>query len=548
MSSHTPDYLNDKLTVARVVTYVIAFLITFTFVDFFQVKATAQHGSFDHFNRHFAKTYPGCIPRGIGDLVECAFGWTPVDEPDTRSDPMVSVVLWTDAMLKAASMSWPIRMEDHARVLETLLPLQPRGVLVDLFFLDNPESRGDESLQDLVDALCDYQDPSPGETATIVYLTEPGPEIDPLTTVTLLDGLRDTCGLNLAEPGPTDNVRLVPADLTSAPTRVYSKDGAAARVFSPDAELEDFHLFWAQNPNQPFLDKHQCMAADARFPNNMLEVLVDIALRTTTSTSAAPCPYAPVFSAHVMRCLRAAPVNDTYAAGLRELENCGLTRDEYSVIQRTIKDKYVLYGTELHGLGDLYDVPIHEGHRLSGIFIHAMALDNLLETDGNVHYVKGKRARFPSALYYILSALLATLVFLVIKFAFFDLWHCIVKCAHDPKSLMGRFAWLVLEFAFWVLAVISAAAALMFVAWISYLLGFLYEPFRFGILNWLGILLVSGLLSVWVKIPFAFELAGILEQSCKKLCAAMGCRKSSTERVTSGPEGTGGGADRPPAG
>ena len=279
------------------------------------------------------------------------------------------------------------------------------------------------------------------------------------------------------------------------------------------------------------------MITDTRFPNNILDVFVDITPGTTNSTGPAPCPYAPVISAHVMRCLRAAPVDDTSTAGLRELENCGLTGSEYSAVKQTVKGKFVLYGTELHGLGDIYDVPIHDGYRLSGIFIHAMALDNLLETGGNVHYVKDKRAGFPATLYYVFSAFLATLVFLAIKFAFFDLWHCIVECAHGRKSLRLRTVWLVLEFGFWMLAVISAAAALMFLAWVSYLLGFLYEPFRFGILNWVGILLVSGLLSVWVKIPFAFELARILELFCEKLCAAMGCHKSSTEQEKSGPEG-----------
>ena len=179
MSSHTHDFLKEELTIYRVFTYFIAFVITFMFVDFFQVKATAQHGSFDQFNRHFAKTYPECIPQGPSDLFDCLLAWSTADEPDTRPDPMVSVVLWTDAMLKAASMSWPIRMEDHARVLETILPLQPKGVLVDLFFLDDPENRGDKSLQDLIDVLCDYQDASPGETPTTLYLTEPNPQSDP---------------------------------------------------------------------------------------------------------------------------------------------------------------------------------------------------------------------------------------------------------------------------------------------------------------------------------------------------------------------------------
>lgn len=573
MSSHTHDFLKEELTIYRVFTYFIAFVITFMFVDFFQVKATAQHGSFDQFNRHFAKTYPECIPQGPSDLFDCLLAWSTADEPDTRPDPMVSVVLWTDAMLKAASMSWPIRMEDHARVLETILPLQPKGVLVDLFFLDDPENRRDESLQDLIDVLCDYQDASPGETPTTLYLTEPNPQSDPLTTPKLINGLNGACGLNLAEPKETDNVRLVSAVLTHAPARIYSKDGAAVKIFSPEADLEDFHLFWAHNRNQMFLENDRCMVADARFPNNMLEVFLQIAPGTTTSTGVAPCPYAPVISAHVVHCLRAAPVDDISAVGLRELEDCDLTKDEYSAIKQSMREKYVLYGTELHGLGDLYEVPTQDGHRLSGIFIHAMALDNLLETRGNVHYVKGKRASGPTSLYYFFSALLATLVFLVIKFTFFDLWHCIVRCAHDPKTLRGKSAWLVLELVFWMFVVTFTAAFLIFLAWTSYLLGFLYEPFRFGILNWVGILLVSGLLSVWVKIPFAFDLAEIVEQCVKKCCAwkyvrefrawtyvrkcrawefvrkccaCVGRRRSSTEQNGSGSERKGRGCDLPP--
>ena len=62
-----------------------------------------------------------------------------------------------------------------------------------------------------------------------------------------------------------------------------------------------------------------------------------------------------------------------------------------------------MYGAELHGIGDIYDVPIHGGFRLSGIFVHAMALDNLLETGGNVHFVNKAKGWF----YYLLSALIA---------------------------------------------------------------------------------------------------------------------------------------------
>ena len=123
-------------------------------------------------------------------------------------------------------------------------------------------------LADLIDVLCDYQDASPGETPTTLYLTEPNPQSDPLTTPKLINGLNGACGLDLAEPKETDNVRLVSAVLTHAPARIYSKDGAAVKIFSPEADLEDFHLFWAHNRNQMFLESNCSPDLGSRMTNS----------------------------------------------------------------------------------------------------------------------------------------------------------------------------------------------------------------------------------------------------------------------------------------
>ena len=135
-------------------------------------------------------------------------------------------------MLKNSSKAWPIRMEDHARVLEAILRLQPKGVLVDLFFLDDPEIRGDTTIEDLIDAICEYHETSESETVSRLYLIEPdvtsntgeaGKQSDsaPHTTGKLAEGVDNECGLNLAASAKSGAVRLVPANLSRSPTRIY---------------------------------------------------------------------------------------------------------------------------------------------------------------------------------------------------------------------------------------------------------------------------------------------------------------------------------------
>lgn len=510
--------------VSRAVAYFLTFAITFLFVDFFQVKESARHGSFDQFNRYFATTYPQCIPRSAREIFRCMFGWGTPEPSDNAADPKVSVVLWTDAMLAASSRAWPIRMEDHAQVLESILRLQPKGVLVDLFFLDDPEIRGDATLQELIDVICDYHETSETEAVSRLYLIKPDStrstgtsrtETDSAlrTTAKLTNGVKQECGLDLTARGESNAVRLVPAILSRSPSRIYPKRGAAVEMFSPDSDLEDFHIFWANSANQKFMDQERCMKGASNFPDSILGVFTAVTARTIdsflgSSPAQTPCPYPPVISAHVMHCLRTAPRDDS---GSPDLQACGLTGEQDAVVKRSLNSKYVLYGVELHGLGDLYDVPIHDNYKLSGIFIHAMALDNLLETEGTVHLAKTEhRSWYTTVLYYAVSALLATVLFFAAKHVFFDLWHRFAHEVVKPRSLRLRLVLLALEMLFWMIFVIVSAGALIFVTWTAYRLSFLYEPFRFGIMNWVGILVVSGLLAIWVKQPFADELAAIL--------------------------------------
>lgn len=567
MTGHASDYLHNDITWTGFLGYLAAFLVTFTVVDLFQVKESAETGSFDKFNRYFANSYPHCIPRRIADIPGCIFSWKASRETEPVPSSKVSVVLWTDDMLVASAKSWPLRMEEHARVLETILPLEPKGVLVDLFFLDDPEARGDSSLEDLIDVICDYHEAFDGGAGARLYLIDPSPEIDSRTTAKLTEGVAEVCELNLTNSSSTGSVTFVSAALSDFPAQIYPKRGAAARMFSEDSgvEVDDFHIFWSHSPHQPFLEDKRCETAAAAFPTSIAGVFREISLPAieaipfltysgTHSHDAVPCPYVPVISAHVLHCLRAMPPGD--ADGWRNVESCGLAGDEYLSIKQMLQGKYVMYGAELHGIGDIYDVPIHGGFRLSGIFVHAMALDNLLETGGNVHFVNKAKGW----LYYLLSALIATVLFILVRRAFFEYWPRVERRLfklprwtrrrllelrtwirrflksgqlHEAKRrfrlksspgtetlvrlrcLNWHFVLLVVEFAYWMFVVIAAGAALVVSAWVVYLTAFLFEPLRFGILNWMGILLVSGLLSAWVKMPFAEAVSGIFRALCQ---------------------------------
>ena len=353
-------------------------------------------------------------------------------------------------------------------------------------------------------------------------------------------------------------------------------------MFSTESklEIEDFHIFWSHNSRQLFLDAEQCTTAASVFPTSIQEVFREISLPAIeaipfltysrkSSAAAVPCPYAPVISAHSFHCLRATLPDGADDARWKEIEDCGLTREEYSSVEKMVRGKYVLYGTELLGVGDIYDVPIHDGYRLSGIFTHAMALDNLLETDGNVHFATTKKG----IVYYVFSAFLATSLFILVRRIFFEYWprfeRQLLKLPHKLGSLLklGPFlkveslprlksflelesllkfqalsshvALLIVEFVYWLCVVVVAGALLIICAWVVYLSAFLFEPFRFGILNWVGILLVSGLLSAWVKMPFAEALSEIsrtlweiLHPLIRKLKSSVSARLGRTKSTT----------------
>ena len=327
-------------SVSRWLAYFIAILITFTVVDFFSVKKSSHEDSFDNFNRLFANSYPQCIPSGIGDLFDCLFRWPAVksEELEETKKPEVSAVVWTDRMLQELNEAWPLDMEYHANVLHTILQYEPKAVLVDFLFLDDPAGRGDSSLEELLDVICDHWGTSKKETVARVYFHKPK---ESELASELTEGLMRECDLVLENP-PEDQVvqtedqvvqtadqvvQTAPAHLAHSPSRIYPQDSSAVEVFSgitgKTMEKRDFRLFWAGRPSPVSKRFFECR--EASFPNNMGEVVLEVAEPLwkrflSSDESEDPdrkrlCPYIPMLPASVLYCFPPMPLGEGVSPG-----------------------------------------------------------------------------------------------------------------------------------------------------------------------------------------------------------------------------------------
>lgn len=511
------DYWGEALTWSRVGGIFSVVLITFLVVDFYKVKDSAAGNSYVRFNQYFANIYPDCV----GSSGKCWLRWSgkPKEMMDEEQKQKVSVVLWTDEDLKNSNKSWPVDWGEHAHILGQILKGTPEAVAVDFLFIDEPDDRKDNAYSQLAGAICRYQ-----EKGVRLYLIRPS-GLSVGISNKLNDEIMNRCELNLNQNSNNYFVRLVSAELLDH-ARVYPYQTGMATKSSEDQEPQerkslavemyldyderypleskDFHIFWRIGEKQ---DDHylKCKGENdagedenlPAFPDHLFEVFVNKIFEPFREpySNEEICPYIPTITA------------DTFRVG-------GLRR-----VKKYTEDKFVFYGAALRGTGDLYEIPVLDNYRLAGVYVHAMALDNLVEMRGNVYYLD--REWLAEILYYTISAFLATLLFIFVLFVEFnmklkvrsflgnfDLRSGKQRVGREPLSSKVEKVIIILEIIInigfeilvWMFVVSIAGFLLITFAWFIYNLGFSYEHFRF-ILNWIGIIVVSGLPSVWAKLP-----------------------------------------------
>ena len=498
--------------VRRGIGYFLAFLLTLGLIDAFGVKKSVAFGSATLFNRYFANAYPHCIRD-----FKCILWWSDPKQRDPQPESKdVSVVLWNDSTLDRSDMVWPLRMEAHAHVLETILAYEPKAVMVDIFFLDDPAQRGDDSLDALLDVVEEY-----AESDVDLYFLEPA-------GTRTIPALREAAG----------DSNILPATFSHSPSSAYLGDSAASRVYrrthgANGPEIADFYLFWGGR-SDPVTKKFfwGCKTTYSRdsgadvFPENILEVgrAVVPGVFKSASQSEPYCPYTPTMPADVLHCLP--PTNEVTTDRAKECMASVGARADVDDVKYVLARNYVIYGAQFSGMGDVIKTPVSGDHILGGVYAHATALDNLVSTGGSVQFKKGRLSVLPgdesppkwltweTVHYYVITALVATGSFFVVGWALFNLWPRMERYLVCRFLSHKRSRWkpliLVVDFLYYAFVVGVVGAFLLFLTWAIYLFSAIYPPVRFGVLNWTGILLASGVLSVWAKKSLAEGLGNLV--------------------------------------
>jgi hypothetical protein len=283
--------------------------------------------------------------------------------PQTGRD-QVSVALVDDSSLRALGMPWPWSYGAQARALDALLALKPRAVIVDVMFVD---PRKDDTISELVDEIGRYR-----RARVPIYLvgsTDAPQGAPPLRRELLATGAR------VLDPGILVNqgiVRQYPAtglclgkhqtgqNCLSLAFAVYKDVYPHEPLAVPQGLME---LVWGTRAN-PVNAKWMKVTDDNGVAHSCGERQdigwarrIWLAFFDPASVRSL-CPYTSVIPA----------------------ESLIDGRDDQDVASLA-KNRIVFYGASLSGVQDRSFTPVNG--LIASVFVHAMALDNLITFHGH---------------------------------------------------------------------------------------------------------------------------------------------------------------------
>lgn len=399
--------------------------------------------------------------------------WGPVltaSYPETGRD-QVTVMLVDDEDLRAFDEVWPVPLGFHKRRLLELLKYHPKAVFFDIVFLDD---RRDPELDGFIDAACRAR--AAGVPVFVGSLVNAGKtpsrtEQAMLARTVEVGGMARSCiqaaYLNLRIDGFDQSVWEY--DLAfgtethhaehAEPTRYPSP---AARLYGVDhtlapAELEEpMALVWgtASDPN------------NLAWMNNEARQVGSHALCASTwrwhrvlpvgEPGPPMCPY--------QRLLPARTLN-------------GANGFDAADLQRAIGGKYIVYGTHLQSTGDEILSPYHG--RISGAFLHAMALDNLLAFKGEPKQAGEFGHSSQATLFIVIAVAVISLLMAGVSVFPADRLRC-----HWPLLLAKRWQRPVFGICLeWLVTRLLGASAMLLI--VVVLIGLSYYWFRLGPLVWI---------------------------------------------------------------
>lgn len=357
--------------------------------DCFGVRSTTDALSVDVWNRLFAPFY------------------------EQTGQEHVSVVLLDDAFLARAERAWPLPYADHAEVLNRIARFEPRAIFVDFLFAYGHAR--DETLPVLAATIRDLR-----EDGLDVYVAAPSPCLPPTTYRTRsMDELRPGLGLlpevaGAGEPvvvewegtGGLYPLETAPHSLARASPRAERCMAAEADAPWPSAALALFGslcegrdaplgcagresgsreravadpmlIYWGAGPSalqREGMPRDRCVGVRESLGRRggwIASVLLRELLRSVAYSEPhyAGCPYTDTITFSELF-----PVDP---------EDGSYLPPEPERLSAFFRDRVVLVGDGLAHSGDKALSPVHG--QVPGVFLHAMALDNLISWRGGYY-------------------------------------------------------------------------------------------------------------------------------------------------------------------
>ncbi len=297
----------------------------------------------------------------------------------------ISVVLFNEATLKYLGATWPTTLGTHAEILKTIREMGPRAAMVDFVF---PDQRDDPSVKDLQDEIQAYKDAN----IPLYFARAEGTDLDwirpdlseaSLTSIVnpVSDGVSRTyepcstfsmddadcaciAGLNQFEvcPAGTDAASpWSPVALTAA-FQLFGKIRGLPNGFTVQDPVP-MEVVWSNR-----LNPVNAMWMRKKTASGLEDLRVDIA------PSLADWSRRMWFKSEQYSFLQTCPYTTTISAGML------LKAPGDAELDKILRGKIVFYGADLTGLEDTVVPPTHV--KLPGVYLHAMALDNLFTFNG----------------------------------------------------------------------------------------------------------------------------------------------------------------------
>ena len=346
---------------------------------------------------------------------------------DNIGQNQITVLTYDQQFLRETGSAWPITYGQHAdwilRIVEAAAT-RPKAIFLDVTFT---QKRDDPSVDQLLAGLCKAKN----EYGVDIYLAALASTKDGQLHVRddLEQGVKEDCfklvSVNYS-PDPIDRLSWdypmqshvgVNGWVSGLPnTDAPVLNSAALAIANGSATLhmpnddESMALVWGVITDQPFENKPDLFGYCRYGDKSMFRLVPGVIRGVFNGEDSRPiCPY-----------------NLTYSVAQLA------TLPEEQLVQ-SLKDRYVLIGAVVPGHNDLIDSPVHG--TIPGVFLHAMALDNLLTFGSN--YKRSTNWDFPPSFELFTAGLLSVLIVLIVHVAWKSLTHLFSRT--QPPSYKADF-------------------------------------------------------------------------------------------------------------